>query len=42
MLDIETEAGSKGVPGAQTEATHNVRQAISRENPYNPVRIDNS
>jgi hypothetical protein len=39
--DTDTEARSKGVPGAQTEATHNVRQATSKENPYNPANIKN-
>ena len=34
---VNKEAGSKGVPGAHTDATHKVRQAISSVNPYNPV-----
>ena len=34
---VNNEAGSKGVPGAHTDATHKVRQAISSVNPYNPV-----
>lgn len=36
MVDIDTADGSKGVPGAQTEATHKVREAISKAKPYNP------
>jgi hypothetical protein len=38
IVYIDTEAGSKGVPGAHTDATHKVRQAISSVNPYNPVK----
>ena len=30
---VNKEAGSKGVPGAHTDATHKVRQAISTVNP---------
>ena len=37
IADIETEAGSNGEPGAQTDATHKVRQATSRPKPYKPV-----
>lgn len=35
----KTAEGSKGLPGAKTEATHRVRHSVSEPNPTRPVQF---